>query len=154
LYIYIRDAGWFEFKEKCKGVILNSPSTLGIIYDDSEEWISKLHLRRTDKIMTLMIGKSFTENTRYNYMTMLTSIDLWTVLDILPNGKVDPLLFYNMIYDIRGSERLARKFDWIEAFYTRYNLPTGCGYYDQPKDLEDIGKKRPVPTYPPLPEKL
>lgn len=130
-WIILNTSFWNEDAiEECKGVIINSNHRLSLIFDDDPSWIDKLNLKKTPNSLTIKIGKSYLKEKPI--LWFLDDIEIWAVLEIQSNNKIDPIMIYNRIEPIQDIEKYIKKFDWIELFYKTHNLPEGCGFYRQP----------------------
>lgn len=133
--ILVDYVSWSEdIIKKSVGIIRLPNHKYGIIYSDSEEWCRLLNLSRTDNTIEIYYGKSYIPNLEKDEFFMnewTTSYYYWAVLKIIDNKKVDPLMIYNINLPIQTDEEMNAKFNWIEDFYKKHDLPAGCGYYDQ-----------------------
>ncbi len=146
--VFLRQTGWTEdYVKQCEGIVILPNRYYGLIFSDSKEWLDKLHLKKADKTMTVYYGESNKKKGVEYLDDMLICYDIWAVLDILPNGKVDPLMIYNNTMSVQNDAKMSGRFDWIEDFYKRHNLPAGCGYYSQP--VLDPGYRETPPTVTP-----
>lgn len=142
--VFLRQTGWKEdYIKQCEGIVILSNRYYGLIFSDSKEWLDKLHLKKADKTITIYYGES-NKKKGVEYLDMLICYDIWAVLDVLPNGKVDPLMIYNNTMSVQNDARMSGRFDWIEDFYKRHNLPAGCGYYNQPTLNPEYRKALPT----------
>ena len=115
-----------------RGAIPLPNNRFGIILSESTEWLEQLNIKETNNILSIYYGKSYLDkDDNVIIMRMTTSYDIWAVLKILDDNKVDPLMIYNIKDPIQNFADLNSKFDWIEEFYKKHGLPAGCGYYEQ-----------------------
>lgn len=142
MILITKSVWWKDTLEKCKGVVITSDNKLLLLFDNDSQWINKLHLQRTRDIMTIMMGKSYSKGLPILHFT--SSIQVWAVLDVLPDHKVEPLMIYNLNTPIQGLKGATARFDWIDDFYRAHNLPVGCGFQRQ--------KTEPDPIYYPCPD--
>lgn len=119
--------------KEAKGAIPLPNNKYGILLSDSSEWLKELNIKGTDHILSIYYGNSYLpkDDDVIFIEHMVTSYDIWAVLEILDDNKVNPLMIYNLDLPIQKFPDLNSKFDWIEQFYREHGLPAGCGYYDQ-----------------------
>lgn len=133
--------------KEAKGAIPLPNNKYGILLSDSSEWLEELNIKGTDQILSIYYGNSYLakDDNVVFIEHMTTSYDIWAVLEILDDNKVNPLMIYNIDLPIQKCPDLNSKFDWIEQFYREHGLPAGCGYYDQ-KNLYDSKNKNGIIT--------
>lgn len=134
--VFLKLTDWdADIINQSKGVVLLPNDKYGLIFSDNKGWLSLLNLLETEKIFTVKYGKSYITPGLpiLNYVT--TSYDIWAVLKVWENKKVEPLMIYNILRPIQRFTDMNEEFDWIEDFYKKHNYQAGCGYYNQP-DVE------------------
>lgn len=132
-----------------KGAILLANNTIGLIFSDANKWLDSIQLVKTNNIFRICIGQSYIPKDMICLDKMSSSYDLWAVLKILPSGKVDPIMIYNIVTPIQEFHKLNDKFNWIEEYYKEIGWPSGCGYYKQRSldpyiRIEERLKKKPI----------
>lgn len=147
IFLRLSSWQWQDNFKRCKGVVILPKNHYGLIYSDSKEWLDKLHLMKSNECVTAYYGQSCKEK-GVAYIDCTTSYDIWAVLTVLNNGKVDPLMMYNLAMSLQSDASLITKFAWIEDFYKKHNLPEGCGYYNQPILDPRLRKRDETPVMP------
>ena len=130
---------WLDYFNATAGVFLLPCGEYGILLDDDQDWLAKMHLVNTNKTIDLHFGPDCRRN--YEIIPDIDGIndtELNALLEVEVNGKVNPLAICQINVPIQEIKRknFDGIFDWIETYYQMNDLPAGCDFYTYPERLK------------------
>lgn len=112
--------------QNISGAIFLSNGMIAVIRSRDAKWLINMPLHKTLETLRINFGTIY----KTDRIAMVDGPDYIAALRVLDNGKIDPVSIRNYIANIQSDDEWS-KFKWIEGFYKEYNLPAGCGFYNQ-----------------------